>query len=105
MCKIYTSHCTFSDGTDYGEITSSNNPLMAFTSDPSTHRQCFNVSITDDDVLESIETFGLLLTLLPGSTVSVVVNPELSTVEIVDDDGKMVQYIRSYTYDHSMFTA
>ena len=39
-------------------------------------------------MLEDTETFALLLTLLPGSTVSVVVDPDLSTVEIIDDDGE-----------------
>ena len=61
---------------------------MAFTSDPSTHRQCFNVTITDDLVLEDTERFSLTLTLADGSNVPVVVNPDVSEVEIVDDDSK-----------------
>ena len=61
---------------------------MTFTSDPSTHRQCFNVTITDDLVLEDTERFILTLTLADGSNVPVVVNPDVSEVEIVDDDSK-----------------
>ena len=60
---------------------------MAFTSDPSTHRQCFNVNITDDLILEDTERFSLTLT-LADSNVPVVVIPDVSEVEIIDDDGK-----------------
>ena len=82
--------CDFfrSDANDYGEFTSSNNPLVAFTSDPSTHRQCFNVNITDDLVLEDTERFSLTLTLADGSNVPVVVDPDVSEVEIIDTDCK-----------------
>ena len=61
---------------------------MAFTSDPSTHRQCFNVNITDDLVLEDTERFNLRLSLANGATVPVEVIPDLSEVEIQDEDGK-----------------
>ena len=60
---------------------------MAFTSDPSTHRQCFNVTITDDGALEDTERFSLHLT-LADSNVPVVVNPDVSEMEIVDEDSK-----------------
>ena len=60
---------------------------MAFTSDPSTHRQCFNITITDDLVLEDTERFFLGLTLAEGSTVPVNISPNRSDVDIVDDDG------------------
>ena len=75
------------DGTlDYVEFTSSNNPLMAFTSDPSTHRQCFEVNIIDDEVLENTERFSLSLGLAQGN-IPVIVSPDISEVEILDDDG------------------
>ena len=60
---------------------------MAFTSDPSTHRQCFNVSITDDGILEDTERFNLRLT-LADFNVPVIVSPDVSEVEIIDDDSK-----------------
>ena len=59
---------------------------MAFTSDPSTHRQCFNVSITDDEFLEDTERFSLRLTLAGVPTVPVLVRPDVSEVEILDND-------------------
>ena len=65
---------------------------MAFTSDPSTHRQCFNVNITDDLALEDTERFSLTLTLADGSNVPVVVDPDVSEVEIIDDDGLFSVY-------------
>ena len=76
----------FADPRDYDEFTSSNNPLVAFTSDPSTHRQCFDVSITDDGALEDTEVFSLQLSLAGGSNVPVTVNPDESIVEIIDND-------------------
>ena len=75
-----------SDASDYDEFTSSTNPLMAFTSDPSTHRQCFNVSIVDDRALEDTEKFSLSLSLAGGFTVPVIIVPDSSEVEIKDDD-------------------
>ena len=68
---------------------------MAFTSDPSTHRQCFNVNIIDDLVLEDTERFSLTLTLADGSNVPVVVDPDVSEVEIIDDDGLLSVYEKS----------
>ena len=75
------------DGTlDYVEITSSTNPLVPFTSDPSTHRQCFKVDIIDDEALEDTEMFSLNLD-LAGGNIPVTVSPDISEVEILDDDG------------------
>lgn len=74
------------DVNDYQEITDSSNLLVSFTQDPSTHRQCFAVNITDDNFLEDTETFDLVLSLAEGSTVPVEVLPPLSEVEITDDD-------------------
>ena len=76
-----------SDADDYIEITSSNNPLVPFTSDPSTHRQCFNVTIIDDGALEDTERFSLSLSLDGEFTVPVFVSPDVSEVEIIDNDG------------------
>lgn len=61
---------------------------MPFTSDPSTHKQCFNITVIDDDALEDIEDFFLGLFLAENSSVPVVVDPPISEVEIVDEDGK-----------------
>ena len=79
-----------SDEADFVEITASNNPLVNFTSDPSTHRQCFNVSIIDDGVLEDTESFSLNLTLKETSTIqrlNIIIDPDFSLVEIADTDG------------------
>ena len=78
----------YTDTSDYVELNSSNNPLVPFTSDPSTHRQCFDVTIINDDVLEDTEGFSLSLTLAGDSSVPVVVRPDVSEVEIVDGDGR-----------------
>ena len=62
---------------------------MPFTSDPETHRQCFNVTIIDDDVLEDIENFFLILS-VENSTIPVTTSPDTSEVEIIDNDGRTV---------------
>ena len=60
---------------------------MPFTSDLSTHRQCFNVTIINDQVLEDTETFSLVLT-SEDSNVPVMIIPDESEVDITDSDGK-----------------
>lgn len=68
------------------EFNSFNNPLVPFTADTSTHRQCFNVIIIDDNILEDTEGFSLNLSLAGSSTVPVVIFPDMSEVEIEDQD-------------------
>ena len=75
----------FQDFRDYIEFSASNNPLLPFTFDPSTHRQCFNVTIIDDEGLEVRETFNLSLS-LAASNIPVTVNPDVTQVEIIDND-------------------
>ena len=70
---------------------------MPFTSDPSTHRQCFNVTIIDDDVLEDTERFTLRLSLVEGSSVPVIVLPDVSAVEIEDEDCKQQIIMDTWT--------
>ena len=79
------------DETDYNEFTSSNNPLVTFTSDPTTHRQCFNITITNDAVLEDTERFSLRLSLAEAN-IDVMVSPDISEVEIIDNDCKYISY-------------
>ena len=74
------------DAGDFQEITAPNNILVPFTQDPSTHRQCFSVNITDDEFLEETEGFNLSLSLIESPTVPVEVQPPISEVEIKDDD-------------------
>ena len=82
-----------SDSSDYLEITETNNPLLPFTSDPSTHRQCFDVTIIDDAVSENTENFSLSLTLNANYSVPVTIRPAVSNVEIKDDDGKLLHVV------------
>ena len=50
------------------------------------NRLCVDVNITQDDVLESMESFLVLFT---TSDPSVIVNSGVSTVFIIDDDCKL----------------
>ena len=55
----------------------------------STRRQCFNVTITDDDVCEDVEMFTATLEKpLNGSLPTVLIHPVMVTVTILDNDGK-----------------
>ena len=47
-------------------------------------RQCVNISLIDDDSLEEVEEFFVnISTLVPRVTI----DPDLTTVELQDDDG------------------
>lgn len=72
------------------EIVNDSNPLVPFTSDPSTHKQCFNVTVIDDDALEDTEDLFLGLFLAENSSVPVLVDPPISEVDIVDDECKQL---------------
>lgn len=50
---------------------------------------CYDVSIRDDDEIEQLESFYATLTALPGPISSLgIINPERSSVRIIDNDGK-----------------
>ena len=53
-------------------------------------RQCRNISIVDDRVLESNEDFSVILTTVD---LSVVLSPNITTVLIMDNDGMCVYVI------------
>ena len=52
----------------------------------------FNVSITDDNVFEGNESFMLAINLSSLPSDVTVGNPGQTTVTIVDNDGKQIQY-------------
>ena len=58
----------------------------------STHRQCFNVTIMDDETLEDTEQFTLNLTLaaITGREVNITIDPSISVVEIIDEEGELL---------------
>ena len=75
----------FSGSSDYVEITPANQSLKEF----SMHRmrQCFNVTITNDDMTEENETFTVILE-KPSkkSFPQVQIHPGVVTITISDDD-------------------
>lgn len=57
----------------------------------STRRQCFNVTIADDDVREDAEIFTATLEIaFNGSLPKILIHPAMVTVTILDNDGKDV---------------
>ena len=79
-CMVLTFSLVSSDLQDFLPI---NQTLEGFSN--STRRQCFNVTITDDDVREDAETFTLTLE-KPRSLLMVLIHPGTITVTIKDDD-------------------
>ena len=72
-----------------GDYTSVSMTLNTFTSQQP--RQCFNVSITNDTIVELTEAFTARLTLIPTSVTTItanriIVDPPEATVQITDSD-------------------
>ena len=60
----------------------------------STRWQCFNVTITDDNVREDAETFTLTLEKpFNGSLPKILIRPVMVTVTILDNDGEDMHVI------------
>ena len=82
------SSCIHLGPLDYVQITADDNLLVPFETDNSTHLQCFNVTIMEDTEFERNEDFSLTLSLEGSPLQTVVVEPFVSVVEIVDNDGE-----------------
>ena len=67
---------------DYGELST----ILSFPTCGT--RQCVNVSIVDDDVLENVESFHVTLERTPGPNGwRITLDPMDGVIEIRDDDG------------------
>ena len=71
------------------DYTSVSKTLDPFTSQRP--RQCFNISITNDTIVERTEDFTARLTLIPASVTTInasriIVDPSETTVRITDND-------------------
>ena len=71
---------------DYASVSMT---LGTFTSQ--CPRQCFNISIINDAIMERTEEFSTRLTLIPDSVTTinagrVIVDPSETTVQIIDND-------------------
>ena len=78
---------------DIGELDST---LLFLPSFDGSLRQCYQVAITDDDIIEEDELFKISLRRIPDVTPSNVRFdiPE-ATVRIIDNDSKSNSYIRT----------
>ena len=83
-----TQHTSVAPG-DYGNLT--NYRLGPFNN--SVRQLSFNVSIVNDNIPEDVEMFNVSLTLDPADQDRlgnrVTVSPDVATVTIQDDDGKL----------------
>ena len=50
-------------------------------------RECVNVTIVDDSVLENVESFDVTLERTPALDMRITLDPVDGVVEITDDDG------------------
>ena len=73
----------FAPSSDFRDFLSINQSLGGFGN--SMRRQCFNVTITDDDACEDAETFTA--TLEKPFTGNLLISPAVVTVTILDNDG------------------
>ena len=85
--KYYTFSFSIARGVDYDE-SNVNNSIVLLHFDDNTNRRSFQVTIIDDVLCESIESFTLELMFdlslpLPSR---VILSPNVSTVYILDDD-------------------
>ena len=81
-------HCilTVADEQDYDPITPFTSPLFKpFVNER--RLQCFNITIIDDNLFEQTENFTLMVTPF-DDTPLVRITPNVSIIEIVDNDSK-----------------
>ena len=63
---------------------------------PSETRKCVNVTIINDDIVERMEPFAVIITFSPGQTalqIGEIVPPAMQingTINIIDDDGELM---------------
>ena len=73
---------------DYGELST----ILSFPTCGT--RQCVNVTIVDDDVLENVESFDVTLERTPGLDARITLDPVDGMISIIDD-GEGNIYVRS----------
>lgn len=89
VISAYFHFCTVSTSgnpTDYVTITT--NPLTPFGNN--TREQTVNVTITDDEQFELTESFSLTLALRAGGPQNVVITPNVTVINILDNDCKLL---------------
>ena len=80
------SSSTFTAQSDFSPVSAT---VTFFPDTPPGSTQCFSVSIIDDTILESEESFSLQLLALNPTVVSIEDEKDRTTVTIVDNDGTL----------------
>ena len=81
--QLYLNFCLCIGNVDYN----STQVQLAFQPTPNTEPQCIDVPIIGDSILENNETFYILLSTLDSD---VSISPNLGTVVIIDNDGRLI---------------
>ena len=88
---LNSGNATATAGTDYTAIS---DHLLTFSS---VGQECVDISVTDDNLDENNETFTVSVTLAPDTRAmdsAILVDPDLTTVTITDDDTRGVTVAR-----------
>ena len=56
-------------------------------------KQCVDVTIVNDEVLENVESFNVTLERTPGLDMRIILDPVDGVVEIIDDDGLFFNFL------------
>ena len=72
---------------------------------PCDRRQCAEVVIMNDVILEETESLFVILTRVPGLDTRITLNPVDAEIEIIDDDGTIYSYTCVTTILTARYTA
>ena len=77
---------------DYTPV--SHNVMFSASDSPQETTVSFDISVTDDDILENVESFHLNLANVDGAIIG---EPSVATVSIEDDDGMFPPGINNHS--------
>lgn len=85
-------------------VTLENSDVLDEFSD-TVRRNCFDVDISDDSIFEDAERFTVSLAMPSGQDIAQLrIDPELATVEIIDDDRKSFFCFQNNTFYGCLIT-
>ena len=91
-------------GSDFTQLTAFLSTSLVFPSSPGSptagpRRECFDVTITDDDSIENTESFSLLLQEdMFASHTEAIIYPNGTDITILDDDGILKSFSNVSTF-------
>ena len=90
LSAVYILHIDTSDFTALNQVFQLRSTQFVYN---------FNITITNDDILETTEEFSAHLTPVTQDS-NIDTNPDMATVKIADDDGKNTVALPCAVFDH-----